>query len=136
MQLEVPKELISSSQLQKLRVERSPSFIPLSPEVNVTKVYDNETGITQLRLSNGIPVNYKVCLVLKLLQGNYREINLLLLVIIRYMIHFYFILFICILPVCFVVFRPLIYFVLIYQKKKMIHFFICMLIHMFSKHFV
>lgn len=59
-ELEVPKELISSSQLQKLRVERSPSFIPLSPEVNVTKVYDNETGITQLRLSNGIPVNYKI----------------------------------------------------------------------------
>ena len=69
LQLEVPKELISSSQLQKLRVERNPSFIPPSPEVNITKVHDKETGITQLRLSNGIPVNYKVYLVLKLLQG-------------------------------------------------------------------
>lgn len=60
MQLEVPKELISSSQLQELRLQRRPSFIPLSPEINVTKVHDKETGITQCRLSNGIPINYKV----------------------------------------------------------------------------
>lgn len=60
VQLEVPKELISSSQLQDLWLERRPSFIPLSPETNVTKIHDKETGITQCRLSNGIPVNYKV----------------------------------------------------------------------------
>ncbi|KAG2693072.1 hypothetical protein I3760_08G081700 [Carya illinoinensis] len=59
-QLEVPKELISSSQLQELRLQRSPTFIPLSPETNVTKVHDKETGITQCRLSNGIPINYKI----------------------------------------------------------------------------
>ncbi|KAE8057482.1 hypothetical protein FH972_014172 [Carpinus fangiana] len=59
-ELEVPKELISSSQLQELRLHCRPSFIPLSPETNVTKVHDKETGITQCRLSNGIPINYKI----------------------------------------------------------------------------
>ncbi|CAL9028320.1 unnamed protein product [Prunus brigantina] len=59
-ELEVPKELISSLQLQELRQERMPSFIPFSPETNVTEVYDKETGITQCRLSNGISVNYKI----------------------------------------------------------------------------
>ncbi|KAL7244549.1 hypothetical protein ACSBR2_000018 [Camellia fascicularis] len=59
-ELEVPKELISSSQLQELRFQRLPSFISVSPEANVSKIYDKETGITQRRLSNGIPVNYKV----------------------------------------------------------------------------
>lgn len=56
----MPKELISSSQLQELRLQRSPTFIPFSPETNVTKIHDKETGITQCRLSNGIPINYKV----------------------------------------------------------------------------
>lgn len=37
-----------------------PSFHPVGPDVNETKVHDEETGITQRRLSNGIPVNYKV----------------------------------------------------------------------------
>lgn len=60
MQLEVPRELISSLQLQELRQQCMPSFIPFSPEINVTKVYDQETGITKCRLSNGISVNYKV----------------------------------------------------------------------------
>ncbi|GMY29028.1 stromal processing peptidase, chloroplastic [Fagus crenata] len=59
-ELEVPKELITSSQLQELRLQCRPSFIPLSPETNVTKVHDKETGITQCRLSNGIPINYKI----------------------------------------------------------------------------
>ncbi|XVE56311.1 hypothetical protein DITRI_Ditri03aG0228400 [Diplodiscus trichospermus] len=59
-ELEVPKELISPLQLQELRMRQSPSFVPLSPETNVTKVQDKETGITQCRLSNGIPVNYKI----------------------------------------------------------------------------
>ncbi|KAJ4963796.1 hypothetical protein NE237_023735 [Protea cynaroides] len=59
-ELEVPKELISSSQLQELRLQMRPFFIPLSREVNTMKVYDDETGITQRRLSNGIPVNYKI----------------------------------------------------------------------------
>ncbi|PON35906.1 Coenzyme PQQ biosynthesis protein [Parasponia andersonii] len=59
-ELEVPKELISSSQLQELWLERRPSFVSLSPETNVTKIHDKETGITQCRLSNGIPVNYKI----------------------------------------------------------------------------
>ncbi|XP_062099420.1 stromal processing peptidase, chloroplastic isoform X2 [Humulus lupulus] len=59
-ELEVPKELLSSSQLRELWLERSPSFISLSPETNVSKIHDKETGITQCRLSNGIPVNYKI----------------------------------------------------------------------------
>ena len=60
LQLEVPKELISSSQIAELRMQHKPSFIPSNPETNVTKFHDKETGITQCRLSNGIPVNYKV----------------------------------------------------------------------------
>ncbi|KAF4355476.1 hypothetical protein F8388_015230 [Cannabis sativa] len=36
-ELEVPKELISSSQLRELWLERSPSFISLSPETNISK---------------------------------------------------------------------------------------------------
>ncbi|XP_039024549.1 stromal processing peptidase, chloroplastic-like isoform X2 [Hibiscus syriacus] len=59
-ELEVPKELISPQLLQELRMQRRPSFIPPSPEISVTKLQDKETGITQLRLSNGIPVNYKI----------------------------------------------------------------------------
>lgn len=62
VQLEVPKELISISELEELKLQRRPSFIPPSPELNITKVHDKETRITQLRLSNGIPINYKVWL--------------------------------------------------------------------------
>ncbi|MBA0580480.1 hypothetical protein Gorai_022696, partial [Gossypium raimondii] len=56
-ELEVPKELLSPQQLQELRMQQKPSFIPLSPEINVTKLHDKETGITQCRLSNGIPIS-------------------------------------------------------------------------------
>lgn len=56
----MPKELISPSQLHELRLQRSPSFVPVVPELDVTKLHDKETGIVQCRLSNGIPVNYKV----------------------------------------------------------------------------
>ncbi|KAJ0024740.1 hypothetical protein Pint_09132 [Pistacia integerrima] len=59
-QLEVPKELITLSELEELKLQRRPSFVPPSPELNVTKVHDKETGITQRRLSNGIPINYKI----------------------------------------------------------------------------
>lgn len=60
VQLEVPKELISSSELQELKLQCSPSFIPLSSVSNIKKLHDKHTGITQLRLANGIPINYKV----------------------------------------------------------------------------
>ncbi|KAL1833643.1 hypothetical protein ACET3Z_003294 [Daucus carota] len=59
-ELEVPKELISSKQLDELRLQREPSFISVSQDAGSSKVYDKETGITQRRLSNGIPVNYKI----------------------------------------------------------------------------
>eukprot|EP00262_Sarcandra_glabra_P006852 TRINITY_DN19408_c0_g1_i1.p1 TRINITY_DN19408_c0_g1~~TRINITY_DN19408_c0_g1_i1.p1 ORF type:complete len:1305 (+),score=239.03 TRINITY_DN19408_c0_g1_i1:116-3916(+) len=77
-ELEVPEELISSSQLQELRLLCEPSFIPLSQELSTTKAYDEETGITQCRLSNGIPVNYKItknearCGVMRLIVGGGR----------------------------------------------------------------
>ncbi|XP_073037223.1 stromal processing peptidase, chloroplastic [Primulina eburnea] len=58
-ELEIPKELISTEQLQELRFLRHPSFVPVDQE-KVSKVYDGETGIVQRRLSNGISVNYKV----------------------------------------------------------------------------
>lgn len=57
-ELEIPKELIPPLQLEELKSQRKPSFI--SPEGNDAKIYDVETGIVQRRLSNGIPVNYKI----------------------------------------------------------------------------
>ncbi|KAJ0988100.1 hypothetical protein J5N97_006456 [Dioscorea zingiberensis] len=59
-ELEVPKELISPSQLEELRLNCRPFFVPLAEEVSTTKLFDKETGITRHRLSNGIPVNYKI----------------------------------------------------------------------------
>ncbi|KAK2371891.1 putative mitochondrial-processing peptidase subunit beta, mitochondrial [Trifolium repens] len=59
-ELEVPKELVLSSNLQELKEQRKPAFIPVSPETNATKLHDEETGITRRRLANGIPVNYKI----------------------------------------------------------------------------
>ncbi|XP_057758840.1 stromal processing peptidase, chloroplastic [Arachis stenosperma] len=59
-ELEVPKELVQSSQLEDLKKERKPAFISVSSETDVTKLHDEETGITQRRLANGIPVNYKI----------------------------------------------------------------------------
>ncbi|XBI11784.1 hypothetical protein VPH35_138768 [Triticum aestivum] len=58
-ELEVPKELITQSELEDLKVQHRPSFVPFK-EDDVVKVFDNETGITQRRLSNGISVNYKI----------------------------------------------------------------------------
>jgi predicted Zn-dependent peptidase len=59
-ELEVPKELITAHQLEELMIQQRPSFVPVSQDVDLTKIYDKETGITQRRLSNGIPVNYKI----------------------------------------------------------------------------
>lgn len=60
LQLEIPKELISSEQMQGLKSQLCPSFIPVDQEKKITKVYDEDTRIIQRRLSNGIPVNYRV----------------------------------------------------------------------------
>jgi hypothetical protein len=60
LQLEVPKELITQSELEDLKLQYQPSFAPFGKEQDVVKVFDSETGITQRRLSNGISVNYKV----------------------------------------------------------------------------
>ncbi|KAL6494424.1 hypothetical protein OROGR_031224 [Orobanche gracilis] len=59
-ELEIPKELISSEQLQELRLQIRPSFIPVDDESKCIKVYDEDTGIVQRRLSNGLPVNYRI----------------------------------------------------------------------------
>ncbi|KAG0463237.1 hypothetical protein HPP92_021713 [Vanilla planifolia] len=59
-ELAVPKELITSSQLQELRSLHSPAFVSLTDESEIIKRVDSETGIIQLRLSNGIPINYKI----------------------------------------------------------------------------
>jgi hypothetical protein len=56
----VPKELITQSELDDLKSQCNPSFVPLTKEENVVKVFDSETGIAQRRLSNGISINYKV----------------------------------------------------------------------------
>lgn len=78
-ELEVPKELITSLQLEELRLQRKPCFVPLTQEANTTKLFDKETGIVQRRLANGIPVNYKVsknearCGVMRLIVGGGRS---------------------------------------------------------------
>ncbi|XP_022681972.1 stromal processing peptidase, chloroplastic [Setaria italica] len=59
-ELEVPKELITQSELNKLKLQHKPSFVPLTEEEDVVKVFDTETGIAQRRLSNGISINYKI----------------------------------------------------------------------------
>ncbi|KAG8094857.1 hypothetical protein GUJ93_ZPchr0012g20478 [Zizania palustris] len=59
-ELEVPKELITRSQLEDLKLQHKPSFASLSKEENVVKIFDSETGIAQRRLSNGISINYKI----------------------------------------------------------------------------
>ncbi|KAG2612975.1 stromal processing peptidase, chloroplastic isoform X2 [Panicum virgatum] len=59
-ELEVPKELITQSELDELKSQHKPSFVPLTKEDNVVKVFDTETGIAQRRLSNGISINYKI----------------------------------------------------------------------------
>lgn len=77
-ELEVPKQLITLTQLEELRSQQMPSFVPVGPDANLTKVYDKETGITQRRLSNGIPVNYMIseneakCGVMRLIVGGGR----------------------------------------------------------------
>ncbi|KAJ8536100.1 hypothetical protein K7X08_034501 [Anisodus acutangulus] len=77
-ELEVPTELITSKHLEELRLERCPSFVPVETNSNITKSYDNETGIVQRRLSNGIPINYKItkdeanCGVMRLIVGGGR----------------------------------------------------------------
>ncbi|XP_066369350.1 stromal processing peptidase, chloroplastic-like isoform X4 [Miscanthus floridulus] len=59
-ELEVPKELITQLELDELKSQHKPSFVPLTKEENAVKVFDSETGIAQRRLSNGISVNYKI----------------------------------------------------------------------------
>lgn len=59
----MPKELITRSELEDLKLQRKPSFASLSKEENVVKIFDDETGIAQRRLSNGISINYKVILI-------------------------------------------------------------------------
>ena len=56
----MPKELITQSELDELKSQHKPSFVPLTEEDNVVEVFDTETGIAQRRLSNGISINYKV----------------------------------------------------------------------------
>ncbi|EPS66722.1 hypothetical protein M569_08054, partial [Genlisea aurea] len=59
-ELEIPKALISSEQLLELQSQRTPHMIALDKEKKMLKIYDEDTGIVQLCLSNGIPVNYKI----------------------------------------------------------------------------
>lgn len=63
MQFEVPKDLITSTQVDELKLQLNPSFVPTgSLYSNAIRFHDIETGITQCRLSNGISINYKVCM--------------------------------------------------------------------------
>ncbi|XP_071715631.1 stromal processing peptidase, chloroplastic-like isoform X2 [Rutidosis leptorrhynchoides] len=57
-EFEVPKELITSKELDDLKLQLAPSFV--SSGSSALRVHDIETGITQCRLSNGITINYKI----------------------------------------------------------------------------
>ncbi|KAI3681024.1 hypothetical protein L6452_35806 [Arctium lappa] len=59
-EFEVPKELITSTELHDLKLQLNPSFVSVGLDLNDTKLHDKETGITQRRLSNGISINYKI----------------------------------------------------------------------------
>ncbi|KAI3800722.1 hypothetical protein L1987_28816 [Smallanthus sonchifolius] len=60
-EFEVPKELITSTEVDDLKLQLKPSFVPTgSLYSNAIRVHDIETGITQCRLSNGISINYKI----------------------------------------------------------------------------
>eukprot|EP01018_Ginkgo_biloba_P028527 Gb_13236 [translate_table: standard] len=59
-ELDVPNELISLLQLEKLRLLQHPTFVPVHHDNTELKVIDKATGIVQLHLSNGVRVNYKI----------------------------------------------------------------------------
>ncbi|KAL8236008.1 hypothetical protein R6Q59_017089 [Mikania micrantha] len=60
-EFEVPKELITSTEVDNLKLLLKPSFVPTgSLYSNALRFHDIETGITQCRLSNGISINYKI----------------------------------------------------------------------------
>ncbi|PWA99250.1 metalloenzyme, LuxS/M16 peptidase-like protein [Artemisia annua] len=60
VEFEVPKDLITSAELDDLKLQLKPSFVSNGLDLNATKVHDKETGITQCRLSNGITINYMI----------------------------------------------------------------------------
>lgn len=63
--VEVPEALVPSDRLAALMAERQPQYVHLSEASTSTTAAgspgatDAATGITQLRLSNGIKVNYR-----------------------------------------------------------------------------
>ncbi|MFS7931678.1 putative processing peptidase [Helianthus anomalus] len=60
-EFEVPKDLITSTEVEDLKLQLQPSFVPTgSSYSNALRFHDIETGITQCRLSNGIAINYKI----------------------------------------------------------------------------
>ncbi|KAJ0932348.1 putative processing peptidase [Helianthus annuus] len=60
-EFEVPKDLITSTEVEDLKLQLQPSFVPAgSSYSNALRFHDIETGITQCRLSNGIAINYKI----------------------------------------------------------------------------
>ncbi|KAK4410712.1 Stromal processing peptidase, chloroplastic [Sesamum angolense] len=52
-ELEIPKELISSEQLQELRLKQNPSFIPVDQEQKTTKISKSEANSGVMRLIVG-----------------------------------------------------------------------------------
>lgn len=61
--IDVPHNLVSDEELDRLMSELKPSFVPLSfPGSSSTEALpakDPVTGVTQRRLSNGISINYR-----------------------------------------------------------------------------
>eukprot|EP00850_Spirogloea_muscicola_P018683 SM000174S03338 [mRNA] locus=s174:45802:51599:- [translate_table: standard] len=59
-EVEVPKWLLSPTDLAKLLQDCRPGFVPVLDNSTELKLHDSTTGVTQRRLSNGIRVNYKM----------------------------------------------------------------------------
>ncbi|KAL4563575.1 hypothetical protein LXL04_027618 [Taraxacum kok-saghyz] len=59
-EFEVPKDLITMTELDELKLQLKPSFVSIGKDSASIKDHEKETGITQCRLSNGVSINYKI----------------------------------------------------------------------------
>jgi len=57
--IDVPVHLLSSEQVEELMARHQPHFVPVGAAKQVVTTEDPDTGVVQLKLSNGIGVNFR-----------------------------------------------------------------------------
>lgn len=57
--VDVPEDLLSKETVEQLLAERQPHYVPVAGATTVTTAADPVTGVVQLRLSNGMTVNFR-----------------------------------------------------------------------------